>query len=779
MSVLLRKPTRCRYATSAVDAQSPLATEAERCDRTPDDVRQHRPDGTREALGRRDDRELGPRRLAGARGPDPRCRPAVHLPGQALVSFPGQQGGYGRAVDGLEGFARTFLLAGFRIAGARGSGVDDLVDRYSTGIAAGTDPASPECWVRLDEHPQAKVEAASIALILDMTRPWIWDRLPSTVRERVVDYLAPAVGDHTYPRINWVWFRLVVQTFLRSVGGPHARDEMAEDLATHDSFARADGWMSDGPERAYDHYVGWALHLYPTLWARMVGAADLAAERRERDVAGLDRFLQDAVALVGADGSPLIQGRSLIYRFAAAAPFWAGAIAGVPSVGLGRLRRAATGIVRHFVDHGAPDDRGLLTLGWHRPWPRLAQSYSGPGSPYWASKGLLGIALPADHPVWTAPEQPLPVEEHDTVRAIGAPGWLVSATRSDGIVRVVNHGTDHALDGATTGDSPLYARLGYSTATSPVLAESGWVDPLDQSVTLVDGAGRATHRAGMRLLTLRLHRDGDGVGVGVAGSRALAHWVDPDPGHRDHGGGRTGRFRPAGQLTVYSLVRGVWELRLTRVVGLADGVEAAALRLRIGGWAVSGAATAVCGDSVATVTGAGLTSRLEALGGDGTAGATAVPDGGPLAGGLVVPWLDHPVRPGGWIATLVELSGEFATTAPRQPCRTGLDEDADGLHLVVDWPDGASTATRLDTGQPEPGTTTRAAGAGDHHRAASRRDPRLRVPRGAPLVPQRHTADPRAADAALGGPARDRANPSSGSASRPGAGGCPRTSWAP
>ncbi|RAO56756.1 DUF2264 domain-containing protein [Micromonospora saelicesensis] len=618
-------------------------------------------------------------------------------PGHALVTFPGPQGGYGRAVDGLEGFARTFLLAGFRIAGARGVGLDELVDRYTAGVTAGTDPSSPDRWVRLDEHPQAKVEAASIALVLDMTRPWIWDRLPSVVRERVVDYLRSAVGDDTYPRINWVWFRLVVQTFLRSVGGPHSLDEMNEDLTTHDGFVRGDGWMSDGPHRAYDHYVGWALHLYPTLWARMAGAADLAEQRRERDLAGLDRFLSDAVALVGADGSPLIQGRSLTYRFAAAAPFWVGAIAGVPSVSLGRLRGAATRIVRHFVANGALDERGLLTLGWHGPWPRLAQSYSGPGSPYWASKGLLGIALPADHPVWTSAEEPLLVEERDEVRAIHAPGWLVSGTRADGIVRVVNHGTDHAVEGATVSDSPLYARLGYSTATTPVLDDSGWANPLDQSVTLVDDAGRVTHRAGMRLLTVHIDTDG----VGVAGSRALAHWVDPDPGQRDHGGGRVGRSRPAGHLTVYSLVRGPWELRLTRVDGLADGVEAAALRLRIGGWAVAGDATATAGGGVAVVTGAYLTSWLESVHGGGTAGVTAVPHGGPLAGGLVVPWLDHPVRPGAWAATFTELSRVPATTA-RRACQAVVDEDGRDLHLAVDWPDGISTSTRLDTERAGP-----------------------------------------------------------------------------
>ncbi|MBF9128772.1 DUF2264 domain-containing protein [Plantactinospora sp. S1510] len=613
-------------------------------------------------------------------------------PGHALLVLPGREGGYGRAVDGLEGFARTFLLAGFRIAGARGVDVDELADWYAAGIAAGTDPRCADRWVRLDEHPQAKVEAASLALVLDLTRPWIWDRLPAEVRERTVDYLAPAVGDTSYPRINWVWFRLIVQTFLRSVGGPHSLDEMAEDLASHDGFARADGWMSDGPERAYDHYVGWALHVYPTLWARMAGARELAVQRRERDLARLDRYLRDAVALVGADGSPLVQGRSLIYRFAAAAPFWVGAIAGVPSVGLGQLRRAATGIVRHFVDHGAFDDRGLLTVGWHGPWPRLAQAYSGPGSPYWASKGMLGIALPADHPVWTTPEEPLPVEERDAVRAVRAPGWLLSATRADGVVRVVNHGTDHAVEDTTVGDSPLYARFGYSTATSPVLDESGWVDPLDQSVTLVDEGGRATHRAGMRLLTV--HVNGDGVGV--AGSRTLAHWVDPEPGHRDHGGGRAGTSRPAGHLTVYSLVLGPWELRLVRVDDLAHGVEAAGLRLRVGGWAVPGAATAAVGDGTVSVAGAGVTSRLMSVRGGGTAGATTVPDGGPLAGGLVVPWVDHPVRPGAWVTVLTELSRDRAVPA-RKACRVVLDENADGLDVAVVWPDGVSTATRLAT----------------------------------------------------------------------------------
>jgi len=375
-------------------------------------------------------------------------------PGHALIIPPGLEGGYGRRVDGLEGFARTFLLAGFRLMGERGEGLDELAEFYAAGIRAGVDPDAPDRWVRLDEHAQAKVEAASIALILDATRPWIWDRLDAVTRQRVIVYFSPAVGDESYPQTNWVWFRLVVQTFLRSVGGPWSADEIAADLARHDSFVREDGWLSDGAERSYDHYVGWALHVYPVLWSRMQGATELAAGRTAGDVARLDRYLLDARALVGADGSPLLQGRSLIYRFASAAPFWVGAIAGVPSTSLGALRHAAQSIVEHFEAAGVPDSHGQLTLGWHHPWRALAQSYSGPGSPYWAVKGLLGVAIPADHPVWSAPAEPLPSQTDDVLAAIRSPGWIISSTTADGIVRVVNHGTDHAVPGTLVGDSP-------------------------------------------------------------------------------------------------------------------------------------------------------------------------------------------------------------------------------------------------------------------------------------------------------------------------------------
>ncbi|MFD2797594.1 DUF2264 domain-containing protein [Promicromonospora vindobonensis] len=588
-------------------------------------------------------------------------------PSGSLITLPGTPGGYGTAVDGLEGFARTFLLAGFRLAGEDGADPTGLAERYAAGLAAGTDSAHPERWTRPEEHGQAKVEAASLALILDLTRPWIWDRLTPDVQERTVDYLASVVGDPDYPDNNWVWFRIVVETFLRSVGGPFSADDVVHDLAAHDRFRRPGGWFADGPERSFDHYAGWALHLYPALWARMSGAAEVAAAagddlavRSASDREHLERYLEDALALVGSDGAPLIQGRSLTYRFAAAAPFWAGALAGVGRPG--QLREAATRIVRHFADNDVPGPDGLLTLGWHHPWRPIAQRYSGPGSPYWASKGLLGLALPASHEVWTAAPEPLPADIGDVLTVAGAPGWVISTTRDDGIARVINHGTDHAIPGSDGGDSPLYARLAYSTATAPLLDAEAWTSPLDQSVVLLDDAGRATHRTGFEPLST------SGVGVALA-SAADAHWIEADLTAPDHGSGRAGESTSAGRITTVSLVRGPWEVRLVRV----SESSADAVALRVGGWAA----------------GPGLVSTLVPLLGDvaPVCGETTSDDTTLLAGPTTTPWSRYAPVPDGWTAVGIHLARTPAIGQPRLELTAG--------QAAVTWPDGEQTTATL------------------------------------------------------------------------------------
>ena len=108
-------------------------------------------------------------------------------------------------------------------------------------------------------------------------------------------------------------------------------------------------------------------------------------------------------------------------------------------------------------------------------------------------------------------------------------------------------------------DSPLYARLGYSTHTFPDLEP----ESLDNAVVLVDAEGRLTHRTGFEFLGQK-----DLGGVLAGASRATVNWIEVDPdGGPDHGSGAKGTATPGPEVTVVSLTRGAVELRLVRVRG--------------------------------------------------------------------------------------------------------------------------------------------------------------------------------------------------------------------
>ncbi|MEU7638529.1 DUF2264 domain-containing protein [Streptomyces sp. NPDC039016] len=412
-------------------------------------------------------------------------------PSGARIVLPGRPSSSGADSDQLEGFARTFLLLAFRTAGCGGEAPAGLLQSYAEGIGAGTDPGHPEAWPALgQECRQTLVEACSLALGLHLTRPWLWDHLPDAVRERVVGWLQGAWGLRI-PDNNWHLFRVIVGEFLAGVGGAHDRAAIDAGLARTEEFYVGDGWYRDGGDARtadnFDHYNGWALHTYPLLWALMAGGRTTdPAGRLPVFRARLRRFLADYALFFGADGAPVHQGRSLIYRFAAATAPWMGALVDATPLSPGQTRRLASGALRHFTDRGFRDRNGIATLGWYGPYPPLVQGYSGPASPYWLSKAFLGLLLPADHPCWTQPEEPLPVERDDRIQALPVPGFVISATRADGIVRLVNHGSDnYATADQATGDpaaggagsgtrapvradgDPHYARFAYSTATGP------------------------------------------------------------------------------------------------------------------------------------------------------------------------------------------------------------------------------------------------------------------------------------------------------------------------
>jgi Uncharacterized protein conserved in bacteria (DUF2264) len=337
-------------------------------------------------------------------------------------------------------------------------------------------------------------------------------------------------------------------------------------------------------------------------------------------------------------------------------------------------------MVRHFAGRGTPG--GLLDLGWHHAWPAMRQAYSGPGSPYWAAKGLLGLALPAHHPVWTDVEEPLPIETGDVARVVPAPGWLVSGRRRDGIALVVNHGTDHARPGDPRADSPLYARLGYSTATFPPVSVP---EVPDNAVYVLDADGRASHRAGFSTC-YATELPG---GVLAAASQGRVRWVDTaGDDSPDHGSGRSGPVVPGPVLTVASVVRRGVEVRLARV----DGVDDAVRSLRLSGWPVSAATRPVTEPETAAARTPDLRSEVRPLRGFTTADVAVEADASPLGEWTAVPFVatDEPPEPGAVFAAVVVLDRGGPEDAD-----PSLAIAADGRHVTLTWPDGVTAEVAL------------------------------------------------------------------------------------
>ncbi|MEU8953121.1 DUF2264 domain-containing protein [Streptomyces sp. NPDC048518] len=579
-------------------------------------------------------------------------------PGCAQYRLPGRASWSGVVSDGLEGYARSFLLAAFRIAGAGGAVDPGLVERYARGLAAGTDPDSGEAWPRLTDCSQQMVEAASIAVGLHETRPWIWDTLDTRVQERVVDWLSGFVGARTWDN-NWRLFQVVSEQFLASVGAPYSRADIEGGLDRIEDWYRGDGWYSDGDGRNFDYYIGWALHLYPLLWARMAGEEDggRAKAYRER----LAQYLATYPHFFGGDGAPVHQGRSLTYRFAAAAPVWMGALADCTPLAPGLTRRLASGTARHFVERGVPDERGLLPLGWYETFLPATQPYSGPASPYWASKGFLGLLLPADHPVWTERELPLPVEESDQYTALPHPGWLLHGTRHDGIVRLVNHGSDHNPLEGPAEDDPHYAKFGYSTATAPETAPRAWERAVDGHLALLAPDGTASRRR-------RIHP------LSCAGRVASSRYDAQLPGDE--------REYP---IETTSALHGPWEIRVHRVQGPAGAT------VREGGHAVADETRphAERGPGWALVrTATGLTSAVVGLyGWDAEAGVAREVAANAYGPHSATPFLTSSAHPGGASVhvTLIALSRDTVRPgALREAVTCAVDAD----RVRVRFPDG-------------------------------------------------------------------------------------------
>lgn len=311
----------------------------------------------------------------------------------------------------MEGVARTLLVAAPLLRhdpGLKSNGLA-LRDYYAAAILRLADPKSPEyvgdraamVAVWGDRPIQVTCECASLALGLTQAREAIWNRYTQAERN-IVARLFHAWGHCRTHAHNWRLFNIHILSFLQREGYAIDRAVLEEHLRVVRSFDAGDGWYRDGTY--FDYYSVWAFQFYLPLWVAWSGYADYPelADAFERSaqklLATYDRFFD-------RDGHQPMWGRSNIYRFTATAPFGAAFFLKDAGIAPGAARRVMSGNLRQFLSHPQFRDNGVPTLGFYGQFPPLVQPYSCAASPFWFGNTFQALALPADHPLWTAREE--------------------------------------------------------------------------------------------------------------------------------------------------------------------------------------------------------------------------------------------------------------------------------------------------------------------------------------------------------------------------------------
>ncbi|MGV2105992.1 DUF2264 domain-containing protein [Agrobacterium vitis] len=356
---------------------------------------------------------------------------------------------FDHAAADLEGFARP--LWGI-VPFAAGGGDFPHWDLYRRGLTHGTDPQHEDYWGDVSDRNQRLVELAAIGFALAMVPQHIWEPLDDAAKATVSAYLLKA-RDREYVDNNWKFFRVLVDLGLERVGVEFDHTKTIAYLDELEGFDIGDGWYRDGPVRRVDHYIPFAMHFYGLIYAVLANEDD-ARKTRLRDRATV--FARDIRHWFGPDGAALAFGRSQTYRFAAGGFWGALAFADLDALPWGEIKGYYMRHIRWWSALPIADRDGVLSVGYGYPNLLMSESYNSPGSPYWALKFFLPLALPADHPFWLAPETDAP--SFNAPVPLEKPGMV--AMHMPGNVVILASGQEHDK---MRGSNEKYAKFVYST----------------------------------------------------------------------------------------------------------------------------------------------------------------------------------------------------------------------------------------------------------------------------------------------------------------------------
>jgi hypothetical protein len=280
-------------------------------------------------------------------------------------------------------------------------------------------------------------------------------------QEQIIAWLAQVDHKGTYTD-NWILFTAMAQAVRHHLGFPSPVEDLDYRLLQIGEFYRGDGWYVDGPTDEFELYNAWMFGWHYFLWTWIDG--DRRPDHRQLVLERGRSFIEGFLHFFGANGSYPAWGRSIVYKFAALAPFAVGHFLKIAPDNPGLLRRVSSGCIRYFYDHGLFDPEGhFVRQGYHGDFPPAGEAYISPGSPYWCCHGLFGLTFDPDDAFWMATESPLPVEQEDFELVLPAPGYVISGRKETGQVLLLNSRSGQEHDFPRHNYTSKYGKFAYST----------------------------------------------------------------------------------------------------------------------------------------------------------------------------------------------------------------------------------------------------------------------------------------------------------------------------
>ncbi|MEA2064570.1 MAG: DUF2264 domain-containing protein [Gemmatimonadota bacterium] len=336
----------------------------------------------------------------------------------------------GKAEYPIETFERSLMLVAIYTAATGRDTVPgwegSITKPFLTGIRRGSDPEDPL------QLPGWGAFASNIALAAMLSPDFFWKPFTNEEKKNLLICFKKYVKRPTWDCNTW-FFRLTPVPILDRENIEVDRDHWTRIFRRCLNWYRGDGWFIDGGNLTFDYYNLWGFQLYNNMLIYFDPTWHGLFFDRIKHISAL--FQESFSYFYGRDGGPVPWGRSLSYRFASLSALGWSVLAGTNTIPPGRARRIASGCLKYFWEHGAMSENGLLEAGFHGPNSVVAEDYIRRGAPYWAAQGLICLAIPEDHPFWTAREEPMPADGSGGRIALPGAQMMLKVSPLDGEVR--------------------------------------------------------------------------------------------------------------------------------------------------------------------------------------------------------------------------------------------------------------------------------------------------------------------------------------------------------